>query len=94
MAYFAQINENNVVTQVIAVNNETLDFLPFPESEPIGQEFIASLGIEGTFLQTSYNGNFRGTYAGIDFTYDATIGQYGEFVAPPDPKKTPFDFEL
>lgn len=94
MAYFAEIDETNIVTQVIAVNNETLEYLPFPESEPVGQEFIASLGIQGTFLQTSYNGNFRGTYAGIGFTYDPTIGIYGEFVPPPDPRITPYDFDL
>jgi hypothetical protein len=71
MAYFAQINEDSVVTEVIAVNNETLDYLPYPESEPVGQEFIASLGLTGLFLQTSYNNNFRGTFAGIGYTYDA-----------------------
>lgn len=93
MAYFAEIDESNLVLQVIAVNNETLDYLPFPESEPVGQEFIASLGLPGTWLQTSYNSNFRGTYAGIGFTFDSSIGQYGEFIPPPDPKKTPYDFE-
>ena len=70
MAYFAQINEDSVVTEVIAVNNETLDYLPYPESEPVGQAFIASLGIKGLFLQTSYNNNFRGTFASIGYTYD------------------------
>jgi hypothetical protein len=70
MAYFAQINEDNVVTEVIAVNNETIEYLPYPESEPVGQAFIASLGIEGLFLQTSYNNNFRGTFASIGYTYD------------------------
>lgn len=92
MAYYAQINENNEVLQVIAVNNATIDYLPFPESEPVGQEFIASLGIAGVWLQTSYNSNFRGTYAGIGFTYDPNIGEFGEFVPPPDPRVTPYDF--
>jgi len=81
MAYFAQIN-NNVVTEVIVIANDDCDNLPFPESEPVGQAFIASLGIQGDWLQTSYNGNFRGVYAGIGFTYDASIGEYGEFVEP------------
>jgi hypothetical protein len=89
MAYFAQLDENNTVTEVIAVSNETLDYLPFPESEPVGQEFIASLGLTGLFLQTSYNANFRGIYAGIGYTYDPTIGQYGEFIAPPEPNYPP-----
>jgi hypothetical protein len=89
MAYFADIDETNTVLQVIAVSNETLDYLPFPESEPIGQEFIASLGIAGNWLQTSYNANFRGIYAGIGFMFDATLGEYGEFYdpnyVPPEP---------
>lgn len=63
MAHFAKV-ENGIVTQVIVVNNETLGDLDFPASEAVGQEFIASLGLEGTWKQTSYNGNFRGKYAG------------------------------
>jgi hypothetical protein len=63
MAHFAKI-VNGVVTQVIVVNNETLEDLEFPESELVGQEFIASLGLDGTWKQTSYNATFRGKFAG------------------------------
>jgi len=28
------------------------------------------MGIDGDWLQTSYGNNFRGTYAGIGFSYD------------------------
>lgn len=76
MANFAQIL-NNIVENVIVVSNTNCDNLPFPESEPIGQEYIASLGIEGDWLQTSYNGNFRGCYAGIGYLWNGT-----DFVAP------------
>jgi hypothetical protein len=81
MAHFAQVT-NNIVNEVIVVANDDCNNLPFPESEPVGQAFIASLGIVGEWLQTSYNGNFRGTYAGIGFIYDASLGEYGEFVPP------------
>ena len=81
MGHFAKV-ENGLVTEVIVVNNETLGNLEFPESESVGQEFIASLGLEGTWKQTSYNANFRGIYAGIDYTYDSDLD---EFVAPPIP---------
>jgi len=81
MAHFAQI-ENDIVNQVIVVANSDCDDLPFPESEPVGQAFIASLGIDGEWLQTSYNNNFRGTYAGIGFSFNPLLGEYGEFVAP------------
>jgi hypothetical protein len=71
MAHFAQLDNNNKVLQVIVITN---DDAPgnFPESEPVGQAFIASLGLPGTWKQTSYNGNFRHKYAAIGDTYDAT----------------------
>ena len=91
MAYFAEMDSTNTVLQVIAISNNETDHLPFPESEPVGQAFIASLGFEGIWLQTSYNANFRGLYAGTGFTYDPTVGAYGEFVPPVEvaPDETP-----
>ena len=82
MAHFAQLDGTKVIEVIVVANNDC-DNLPFPESEPIGQAFIASLGLPGEWLQTSYNGNFRGTYAGIGYTFAAGLGEYGEFVAPP-----------
>lgn len=91
MAYFAEIDATNIVVQVIAVNNVDVDNLPFPASEPVGQAFIASLGIEGTWLQTSYNGNFRGCFCGPTYIFDATLGEYGEYVNPkPNPINPPW----
>ena len=69
MAHFAKV-DNGIVSQIIVVNNETLGDLEFPASEPIGQEFIASLGLDGTWKQTSYNATFRGKYAGAGDTYN------------------------
>ena len=77
MAHFAKIN-NNIVHQVIVVANSDCDDLPFPASESVGQAFIASLGIAGEWLQTSYNNNFRGCYAGVGYTWNGT-----DFVPPP-----------
>ncbi len=79
MAHFAKI-ENNKVTSVIVVSNDDCGGGDFPESEPIGQQFLASLGFDGTWLQTSYHGNFRACYASVGWTYDT---QLDEFVAPP-----------
>lgn len=69
MAHFAEV-ENNIVKRVIVVSNDDCGGGEFPESEPIGQAFIASLGLTGEWLQTSYSGSFRGRYAGTDFIYD------------------------
>jgi hypothetical protein len=81
VAHFAKVL-NNVVVEVIVVSNDDCDNLDFPASEPVGQAFIASLGIPGEWLQTSYNGNFRNVYAGPGLLFDAFLGEYGEFVAP------------
>jgi hypothetical protein len=78
MAHFAKMN-GNMVEEVIVVSNDDVNNLPFPESEPVGQAFIASIGLDGEWLETSYNNNFRGRYAGRSFTYDAELD---EFVAP------------
>jgi hypothetical protein len=73
MAHFARV-ESNIVREVIVVNNETLDNKPFPESEPIGIAFCKSLYGENTeWLQTSYNSNFRGAYAGSGMIYDSEL---------------------
>jgi hypothetical protein len=81
MAHFAKMT-GNLVEQVIVVSNDDVDNLPFPESQPVGQAFIKSIGLDGYWLETSYNNNFRGTYAGVGFTYDASLDI---FVAPPSP---------
>jgi hypothetical protein len=75
MAHFAQV-ENGVVRQVIVVGN---DVAP---DEATGQTFIASIGLEGEWVQTSYNNNpiegvSRGKYAGIGDLWNGT-----EFTTP------------
>jgi len=78
VAHFAQVTDG-IVRNVIVIDNSDCGDLDYPDSEPIGQAFIASIGIEGDWLQTSYNNNFRGTYAGQGMTYDPTLD---EFVSP------------
>lgn len=69
MAHFAQLDDNNIVTQVIVVANEEL-LDSGVESEAKGTAFCQSL-LGGNWKQTSYNGNIRKNYAGIGYTYDA-----------------------
>jgi len=72
MAHFAKVNSDNTVEQVCVVNN----------TEAVsGQEFLNSLGLSGTWIQTSYNTRsnvhilggtpLRGNYAGIGYVYDS-----------------------
>ena len=81
MAHFVKMNGVEC-GDVIVISNDDLDNLPFPASEPIGQAFIKSLGIDGEWLQTSYSGSFRNLYAGPNMIFDSSIGKYGAFILP------------
>ena len=70
MAHFARI-ENGIVREVIVIGNEQAP------TEAAGQAFIASIGLTGEWVQTSYNNNpiegkSRGKYAGIGDLWDGT----------------------
>lgn len=70
MAHFAKLDDNNIVTQVIVVNNNELLDETGNESEAKGIAFCQSL-FGGNWKQTSYNASFRKNYAGIGYAYDA-----------------------
>jgi hypothetical protein len=73
MAYFANIDDDGVVLGVISVSNLVVGEpeKTFPETEQVGVEFINNtLGLSGTWKQTSFNRNFRKNYAGIGYVYD------------------------
>jgi len=80
MAHFAQIDENNIVTQVIVIDNKDTADANGVEKEYIGAAFCERL-FGGTWKQTSYNGNIRKNYAGIGYTYNADIDAF----VPPKP---------
>lgn len=77
MGHFAKLDENNIVTAVIVVNNETLGNLNFPDSEPVGISFLHQLfdNID-VWKQTSYNNNFRKKFAGIGMIYRSDIDAF------------------
>jgi hypothetical protein len=69
MAHFAEIDSNNKVLRVLVVPDE---------QEDRGQEYLADeLNMGGTWIQTSYNANFGGKFAGIGDIWDGT-----NFVTP------------
>ena len=80
MAHYAQIDENNIVTQVIVIDNKDTADANGVEKEYIGAAFCERL-FGGTWKQTSYNGNIRKNYAGIGYTYQADIDAF----VPPKP---------
>jgi hypothetical protein len=69
MAHFARVT-NGVVNAVTVVDNKDCGGGVFPESEPIGQEFLASLGFDGEWVQCSYNNSFRFWMPSSDYTWD------------------------
>jgi len=80
MAHFAQLDENNVVTQVIVVGNDDITDANGNEVEEIGVAFCKKLlGADTNWKQTSYNSNMRVRYAGIGYSYNAELDA---FVAP------------
>ena len=62
MSHWAEIDDNNVVLRVTVGDNND------PNGDEGYQWLLDNLG--GRWIQTSYNANFRGTYAGIGFIYD------------------------
>jgi hypothetical protein len=68
MAHFAKLDENEIVTAVLVVNNESLN----PENEEeSGILFLQDLfQDQANWKQTSYNASFRYNFAGIGYKYD------------------------
>ena len=80
MANFAKLDDQDIDIDVNVFNNETINNLPFPESEHVGIAFLTEWsGGYTNWKQTSYNANFRKNYAGFGYTYDATLDA---FIAP------------
>jgi hypothetical protein len=65
MSHWAEIDENNVVVRVLVGDNNEPDE---------GEAFMNSLG--GTWVKTSYNATIRKSFAGVGFTYNATIDAF------------------
>ena len=79
MAHFAKVNKDNQVISIQAVNNFTI-MKDNKEDEATGIKFLQNLHDNNdTYIQTSYNANFRKNYAGIDYTYDKVRDA---FIAP------------
>jgi len=61
--------------------------IDFPESEPLGQAVLAESGFEGKWLQTSFNGKFRGQFAAVGMKYDSVKDEFIIPDTPPNPVK-------
>jgi len=94
MAHYAFMDSNNVVVKVLTgvdedvtqldgdveVGGSTEAWEQFYEN----QEWHSGL----TCKRTSYNGNIRGRYAGIGYTYDADLDEFiAPYVEPVEPEE-------
>lgn len=71
MAHFAELDSNKTVLRVLVVSNDDITDENGQEQEQLGITFLQNLlGEDTKWVQTSYNSNFRGTYAGIGYSYD------------------------
>lgn len=78
MAYYAFLDENNLVTEVIAGRNETEVVEGISDWEKYYGEFRNQ-----KCLRTSFNGRIRKNFAGVGYSYDEELDA---FIAP-----KPFD---
>jgi hypothetical protein len=77
MGYFAKLDNDNNVIDMVSVDNEVMNNLPFPESEPLGVAFLTEWsGGYTNWKQTSYNRNFRKNYACVGCVYDKTLDAF------------------
>jgi len=77
MAHFAKLDENNRVTDVVVISNDDTHDTDGVEQESLGLAFCRKLWGEDTnWVQTSYNGNLRGKYAGVGDIYNPTTDTF------------------
>lgn len=68
MAHFAEIDKDNKVIRVLVVSNDY---------EKDGEKYLSkTLGLGGRWIQTSYNANFRGKFAGVGDTYSEELDEF------------------
>lgn len=96
MAHAARIDNNGIVREVLVVDDDKFTDAngkllgqkvgTFPQ-DTLLMEYMESLGLHDPnsgeeWRFTSYNGNFRGVFAGQSFTYDRKADQ---FIPPETP---------
>ena len=71
-AHAARIDDDGIVREVIVI--------PYMDDDDAKiTDYCNSIGLPGTWIDTSYTGSRRGKYAGIGDRYDAELD---EFVSP------------
>ena len=82
MAHFAKLDDNGVVQTITVVKNDVILDGEGNESEAIGNEFLNSIGMTGTWVQCSYNASFRGIYPNPGCWFDEPNDRFLSGPAP------------
>jgi len=76
MAHYAEVIDN-VVTRVITINNDIEGEGTDEEKEIRGAAFCQQLlNTDTQWLKTSYNGNYRGIFAGVGTLFNSVTGVF------------------
>lgn len=78
-AYFAKLNEQNIVENIIVVSKDDVQSLSFPESESVGLAFLANIYPNTVWKQTCRDGSFRLRFAAIGGKFHPEYGEHGAF---------------
>ena len=80
MAHFAKINDSNIVTELVVIDDKDTQDGDGKEDESVGAKYLSD-AFGGTWKQTSYNTvggvhalggtPFRKNFAAIGYTYDS-----------------------
>ena len=81
-SYYARLDDNNVVTEVLAVADTSVFNEDGSDNETAGIAFFqVHYGVDTKWVHTRYDGSKRKNYAGKGFAYDATRDAF----IPPQP---------
>ena len=75
MAHFAELDEKGYVLRVVVIANDEMLDPQGNESEEIGIARCEDL-FGGSWVQTSYNGNFRGRFAALGDYFDRGLNEF------------------
>lgn len=71
MATFAKLNNDNIVIEVVRIDDSVMLTKKGVESETLGKAYLNKYFGKAKWVQTSYNNNKRGKFAGKGDYYDS-----------------------
>ena len=76
MAHFTTLDESNIVIKVEVINNDVILDGDGVEQEQLGKDFLIKALGQATYVQTSYNSNFRKQWGSVGGSYDSAKDKF------------------